>query len=536
MRVEVVLRGGAVIYGTGAPAFRADVGVRGGRIVAVADLGSASADVVFDVAGLTVVPGFIDTHTHSDLAPFLPPSAADVQLASVRQGVTTEVCGNCGFSPFPTLPEWSSDVDHHMQALFGPGARTYHSLAEFQEALAAVPLVNNIAPLVGHGTIRAGIMGFAQRAATAAEIAHMEQALDRAFRQGAFGLSSGLIYPPGVYAATEELVALAKIAARHDRPYTTHMRNETDGVQNAVDEALHIGQAADVAVHISHLKTAGRANWGRSTAILASLDRARQAGIDVTADLYPYTAGSTLLHALLPPWVNEGGIDSMLERLKDPAIRVRIAHDYATGLPGWQDLVAASGWDSIVIATAPRNRHYEGRRIADLAGERGQSPVEFVCALLLDERATVTIVLHMMDEADVRTIMRWPLAMIGSDGIPLPGKPHPRWAGTFARVLGRYTREQQVLTLPEAIYKMTALSANRFRLHDRGRIAVGQIADLVVLDAARVIDGATYEEPLIPPLGIVHVLVAGAAVIRDGQDTGVRNGQLLQCSSGAHSG
>lgn len=527
MDFDVLLRGGTVIDGSGAPGVRGDIGIRGDQIAEIGYFGDASSMKTLDVSGLTVAPGFIDTHTHSDLAPLLPPSATDVKLASVRQGVTTEICGNCGFSPFPTRPEWAAYVDRHMQALFGTGARGYSSLVEYRSALAHAQFVNNLAPLVGHGTIRAGVMGFERRSATASEIDQMKDALAQAFEQGAFGLSSGLIYPPGVYADTDELIALGEMAAAYDRPYATHMRSETDQVQEAIDEALHIGETTGVPVHISHLKAAGKRNWGRSSPLLEKLDRARHRGIDVTADVYPYTAGSTMLHALLPPWVNEGGIDAMLRRIADPAIRERIDHDYNAGIAGWQDLVVAAGWDGIVIATSPGSIRYEGHSVLDVAQEHGQSPVDFVCDLLLEERASVTIIVHMMAEVDVRQFIGWTLAIIGSDGIPLPGKPHPRWAGTFARVLGKYTQDEQLLSLPEAIHKMTGLSADRFRLHDRGYLMVGKTADVVVFDPARVIDRATYEAPLVPPDGIKHVLVNGALVIEDEMDTGIRSGQFL---------
>jgi N-acyl-D-amino-acid deacylase len=530
MHLDLILSGGSVLDGTGAPAARADVGIAADRIAAVGDLRAWSARESVDVAGLVVAPGFIDVHTHSDLAPFLPESESDLRLASVRQGVTTEICGNCGFSTFPTLPRWARAVQRHLQALFGPEAESYESLEEYGQALAATPLVTNLAPLVGHGTVRAGVMGFDRRPATSGELDRMASALDDSLAHGGFGLSSGLIYPPGTYAPIEELVVLGTVAADHGRPYATHMRDETDRVQEAIDEALEIGRRSGVAVHISHHKVAGRRNWGRSASTLRSLDEARSDGIEVTIDVYPYTAASTFLHAILPPWTNEGGVDALLGRLRDSAVRARIAQDVASPDVDWQNFLGTAGWDNVAIATSPRHRSYEGRRISELAAERAQSPMDLVCDLVLEEEARVSVVLHVMHESDVRAGLRWGHAMIGSDGIPIPGKPHPRWAGTFARVLGEYCREQHVLSLPEAVHKMTKVSAQRFGLADRGEIAVGARADVVVFDPARVTAGATFDDPLARPSGVPHVLVNGGFVIRDAEATGTGTGRLLRPS------
>jgi N-acyl-D-aspartate/D-glutamate deacylase len=525
-----LLSGGTVYDGTGAAPFTGDVLVVDGRIEAVGDLHGTEAGERLDLAGLALAPGLIDVHTHSDFAPFLPQEHEDLRLATIRQGVTTEICGNCGFSPFPTLPDRLPEVERHIVSLFGAGARAYETFADYEAEVVERPLFSHLAVLVGHGTIRAGTMGFADRGADPDEAVTMERLLAEALEQGAVGLSSGLIYPPGVFAPPEELVRLARVAARYGRPYTTHMRDEADHVLEAIDEALHVADGAGVSLQISHHKVAGRHNWGRSEATLAQIERARRAGVDVTIDAYPYLAGSTMLRALLPPWVNEGGVDAMLDRLGDPRVRVQIARDYETGLPHWQDLVSASGWDAIAVASAPRNHHFEGRRIAELARDSGLTPVEFVCDLLVSEDAGVTIVAHMMEEADVRRILAFPEAMIGSDGIPLPGKPHPRWAGSFVRILGKYVREEGLFPLAEAIRKMTSSAAERFNLSDRGRIAPRLAADLVVFDPQSVGDRATYDDPLEHPNGIHHVLVEGVLALRDGEPTGVAAGRLLKAA------
>ncbi|MHB8643660.1 MAG: N-acyl-D-amino-acid deacylase family protein [Gaiellaceae bacterium] len=522
-----MLDGGLVVDGTGRKAFAADVGIRNDRIEAVGDLGAAEARERIDVTGSTIAPGFIDVHTHSDLAPLLADEHLDLRLASLRQGVTTEICGNCGFSVFPASEERDDDVLRYLQSVLGPNARSFADLPEFRQALTSGGLVTNLGTLVGHGTLRAGVIGFANRAADDAEMRDLTAALRNACEQGALGFSSGLIYTPGAYAPIEELVELAKVAAVHDLPYVTHMRDEMDGIDDAIDEALRIGAESGAAVQISHHKTAGKRNWGHTALTLARIERARAEGIDVAIDVYPYTAGSTVLAALLPPWAGEGGIAQLLERLASEPALDRIRTDFEHGLPGWQKLVEPDGWGDVVVAGSPRHPEFEGRSIADLAASNGVDAVSFTAELLLAEQAQVTVVLHMMAEEDVARVIASPLSMIGSDGIPLPGKQHPRWAGSFARIVGKYVRQDGLLTLEEAVHKMTQLPAERFKLRGKGVVAPGMDADLVVFDFDHIADGATYADPLTPPAGIVHVLVNGELGIRDGVATGTRAGTFV---------
>ena len=524
---DTVLEGGTVVDGTGREAFAADVGLRDGRIATVADLRGAEARERVDVAGSYVAPGFIDVHTHSDLAPLLEDEHLDLRLASLRQGVTTEICGNCGFSVFPASPERDDDVLRYLQAVLGPNARSFAGLPEYRDALTSGGLVTNLGTLVGHGTLRAGVIGFANRPADGPELARLTAALHESCEQGALGFSSGLIYTPGAYAPIEELVDLSKVAAAHGIPYVTHMRDEMDGVDAAIDEALRIGAESGAAVQISHHKTAGKRNWGHTTVTLERIERARAEGIDVAIDVYPYTAGSTVLAALLPPWAGEGGITQLLERLASPQELDRIRHDFEHGLPGWQKLVDPGGWGDAVVAGSPRHPEFEGRSIAELATESGLDEIGFVAQLLLAEQAQVTVVLHMMAEEDVARVIASPLSMIGSDGIPLPGKQHPRWAGSFARIVGKYVTRDKLLTLEEAVHKMTQAPAERFKLHGKGVVADGMSADLVVFDLGDFEDAATYAEPLTPPKGVVHVLVNGAFGVRDGVATGDRAGRFV---------
>lgn len=523
---DVVIRGGEVVDGTGAARRAADVGIRGGGVEVVDDLSGADAAEVIDATGKVVAPGFIDVHAHTDLTASMPDKYGTIKTASLLQGVTTEVCGNCGFTPFPLEPSRREEFKGFLSGLFAGQRGGFATFAEYREAIGEFDLAVNLAPLVGHGSLRAGVMGMEDRPPSEDELARMEAAADRCFEEGAFGLSSGLIYPPGVYGQTEEVIALAKVAGRHGRPYATHMRDEADRIVAAIEEALRIGREGNTGVEISHHKLAGRNNWGRSEETLGMIERARDSGVDVTIDVYPYTAGSTYLAAALPPWVNAGGAPALVERLRDPDTRRRIDKEVEAGSDEWQSLVDKVGWESVVIATTSAHPEFEGKSIVQVAEAMAVAPFDAACQLLVAD-PKVLMIIHMMDEADVQRIMAAPYAMIGSDGVPTPGKPHPRIAGCFARVLGHYSREINLFPLEEAVRKMTSLPAGRFGLKDRGTIARGKIADLVVFAPTTVIDRATYDDPLVPPAGVDAVVVGGKVAVRGGADTGVRSGRVL---------
>ncbi|MFJ6618687.1 amidohydrolase family protein [Kitasatospora sp. NPDC091335] len=534
---DLLLRGGTLVDGTGAPARPADLAVRGGRVTVLPPGSAVTAAETLDVTGRVVTPGFIDVHTHSDAlaAPFGGGTHTDgdaldeLRLAPLLQGVTTEISGNCGISLFPALPGRLPELAGHLRVSFGLGpvlpAEDFDAFAAGQRPELRR---NHIASLVGHGTLRAGVMGFEDRPPTPEELDAMCGLLDRALGQGAAGLSTGLIYPPGVYADTEEIVALAKVAARHGKPYVTHLRDEMSQVEKALEEALEIAVRSGAPLQVSHHKTAGRHGWGATLRTLPRLEQARADGVDVLCDVYPYTAGSTVLHAMLPPWTSEGGPAALLERLRSKEVRDRVRADIANGVEGWENTVGNGGWDLISVAAAPARRAAEGRRIADLAAERGADPVDYVCDLLLEAQGEVTIISHSMREDDVRRVLASPLSMIGSDGVPKPGRPHPRWAGSFARVLGHYGREQGLLPLELAVHKMTGLPAGRFGLAGRGVVSDGAVADLVVLDAQAVLDSATFEQPLLPPVGVETVVVAGRVAVRGGRPTASRAGEVVR--------
>jgi N-acyl-D-amino-acid deacylase len=475
-----------------------------------------------DASGHAVSPGFIDAHTHGDVAMLLPDAHLGVKTAELRQGVTTEVTGNCGFTPFPADGPHADQVAALIGTLVA-GGHTWSDLAAYRAAVSRAGMFTNVSPLVGHGSIRAAVLGFDDRAPTSAELRAMTRLAERALAQGAVGLSTGLVYAPGLYSRTAELVAIVRALGGTGRPYVTHIRGETDMVADSLREAIGIGREAGVPVHISHHKVSGKDNWGRTAETLAIVDAARAEGLDVTLDVYPYTAGSTLLHSILPPWALADGIGAMVARLRDPAARAEIKRDLADGIPGWQNKQRAAGWNGIVIASCAGAPQLEGKR----ADQLGADPAEAVLDLIAEQRGQVTMIAHTMRDDDVDRVIAHPASMIGSDAIPLPGKPHPRLAGTFVRILGRYVRERGLLDLPTAVRKMTGLPAARFGLHDRGVLAIGKVADIVVFDPATVLDRATYEEPLLAPIGVTNVLVSGRLVVHNGLLTDVRAGAVL---------
>lgn len=508
---SLLLRGGLVADGTGAPLAAWDIAVAGEHLVVLEPGSAVTAREVVDVSGLVVAPGFIDAHTHSDTSVLAAAEGAlDVEqaYAAVRQGVTVEVAGNCGSSAFPA---------------------PYTDLAALSRAHESVGRPNHLVSLMGHGSLRAAVVGHDARPATEQEVTRMADMLDAALAAGAVGFSTGLIYTPGTYADTAEVIALARIAAQHRKPYVTHVRDEMSRVEEALEEAVAIARDSGAALHISHHKTAGKYAWGRTKTTLATLASLRDSGMDVTCDVYPYTAGSTALAAMLPPWAHDGGPARLLERLKDPAQRELMRASISEGVPGWENTVGNGGWDRISVACALRHPQYQGRSVAELAAARDVDALDLVAELLLSENGDVSIISHSMHEDDVRRVLSAPFAMIGSDGVLKPGLPHPRWAGTFSRVLGHYSREAGLFGLAEAVRKMTGATAKRFGLVGRGVVRDGAHADLVVFDPERIADRATFEDPLAPPEGVHMVVVAGTVVVRDGEVLEARPGRVLAC-------
>jgi N-acyl-D-aspartate/D-glutamate deacylase len=529
----LVIRGGTVIDGTGTPGLRADVVVTDGRIAALEAGRQVPAGArLMDADGLVVAPGFIDMHSHAD---FTLPSYPDA-INSLSQGVTTELLGNCGYSPAPIAADEGLAAGQRASGTgLGPDLDwEWRSFAEYARRLDEARPAVDCALLVGHGTLRLAVVGGEDRVATDQELARMRALLHEALEAGAFGLSSGLVYPPGSFASTDELVAVGEPLRDAGAMYASHIRSEGDGLMAALDEAVTIGTRLGVRVEVSHLKAAGLRNHGRAADALARLDSARSDGRPVTQDAYPYTAGSTLLSQLLPPWVQDGGVDALVERLRSTEIRARLASEVHAGLPGWMSYtVVSGGWPHIRIAavTSPNLRHLEGLTLEEAGRAAGQDPFELVLDTLVADRANTMMIVTLMDDADVATVLRHPSTAIGSDQLGVTSRTarvHPRCYGTFARVLGRFVREQGLITLPEAIRRMTSYPASILRLTDRGRIAPGLVANLVVFDPDRVNDTSTYDLPTTLAVGIEAVLVRGQVAMERGEVVDAHLGRVVR--------
>lgn len=522
---DLRLTGALVVDGTGAPGQRVDVAVTDGRIVAVGADADAPAAREVDLDGLVLAPGFIDLHTHVDFTLPCHPRASSM----VRQGVTTLVAGNCGFSPFPVAASHEDDL-LELSAFIDAGLSWDWDDADgYLTHVDAQPLACNLVQLVGHGSVRVAVMGFEAREPTSAELDQMRAYVDTALQAGAFGLSTGLVYAPGSHADVAEIVALTEVAAARGRFYASHIRSEGDGSVDAVAEALTIGKRAGAAVQLSHHKAMGRDNWGKVGRTLAMIDEARDRGLDVTADQYPYLAASTTLSNLLPSWARNDGLDGMLAIFDDADRRATLADEVRSGASDY-DL------DQVMVASVPDgpNADAAGRMLVDVAESAGEQPTDTLFRLLADERDQVQMVIFGMDEADVRTVMTHPQVAVASDGWTLDpsegGSPHPRSYGTFVRVLGRYVREEGVLPLEEAIRKMTSLPAARLGLRDMGVIRPGARADLVAFDPQRVADRATFDDPHQFADGVELVVVNGQVVIDAGDDTGADPGDVLRAT------
>jgi N-acyl-D-amino-acid deacylase len=523
MMYDLLIKEARIVDGTGAPFFSGDLGVIGDHIAQVGRLKGKARRVVA-AAGQVLAPGFIDIHSHSDSAYLVNPLGE----SKVRQGVTTEVMGQCGFSLAPVS---GLAVDELQKELREYGLElSWRRMGEYLERLREVRPAVNLATVVGHGTIRGSVMSHEPRPPTGEELERMRRLLRDALAEGAFGLSTGLIYPPGAFAQTEELVALARELAPFGGIYFTHMRNEGDRLLEAIGEAVRIGEEAGVPVEIAHLKVGGEKNWGKGKEALSAIWEARGRGVDVTCDQYPYTATSTGLSSILPRWAHAGGPEQLLARLQDPETRACLAAECVPSQDAW------SGWERVLISSVKTetNKKWEGKNLAEIAQGRAQTPIEAAFDLLVEEELKVDMIRFGLSEDDVRTIMRHPWVMVGSDGSALApygilgkGKPHPRNYGTFPRVLGHYVREEGVLGLETAVSKMTGLPAWRLGLWDRGLLRPGFWADLVLFDPERIRDMATFADPHRYPEGIELVVVNGVVTVEGGEHTGARAGQVL---------
>jgi len=498
-RYDVLLAGGKIVDGTGNSWFYGDVGIKDGKIVAVGKLSRDMAAKVLEATGLIIAPGFIDVHTHIEGNDIKVPEAGNF----IFDGVTSVVTGNCG----------SSNTD----------------VARYFTRLDSVKTSINVATLIGHNSVRRAVMGDSQRDPLSDEQQRMEDLVRKAMKEGAVGLSTGLIYVPGTYSKTPEVVGLAKAAAQFNGVYASHIRDEGDHVKEAIEEAINIGRQAKISVEISHFKVTYKPNWGKSVQTVSQIAQARNEGIDVTVDQYPYVASSTSLNTVLPTWAFGGGADSLNWRLKDPSTRSKIKNEMLKTLKG----KGLKNYSYARVARYSADSALNGNTITavnEIKGRKSNAREEAETILEMIERGGAQMVYFSMDEADLRRIMQYPFNMFASDaGIAQYGSgvPHPRAYGTNARVLGVYVREQKILTLEEAVRRMTSLPAQKFQLRDRGLIREGMAADIVVFDEKLIADQSTFSQPHAYAKGFKYVLVNGKTVIDEGRHTGMRSGAVL---------
>jgi N-acyl-D-amino-acid deacylase len=527
---SLLIRNGTVIDGTGAPGQQADVAVEGDRIAAVGPRLAGRAAREIDAAGHAVTPGFIDAHSHSDLFYFACPAAE----SKVRQGCTTEVVGMCSFSQAPVRP---GGADAVRSWAAGVGARLdirWETFGQYLDALRAARPTINVAHFVGQGALRLAAIGPASRKASPDEVRTMERLLAEALDAGAFGYSTGLVYPPSAYATTDELIALSRSMAARGGLYFSHIRGESSMLEESIAEAIRIGEEGGVGVQIAHVKASGRENWPRLERALAMIDAARARGVDVSGDAYPYHAGSTKMDNLLPAWMHDGGVAKLLERLADRTLRRRVVEECLVDGERWRTVsMGAVGFDEILIATC-RRRELEGLTLAAFARQSGLPPAQAMMDLVEQEKATVAMVAFSQSPDNVARVLAHPAIMVGSDSLglasgpgPHPGKPHPRMYGTFPRVLAEHVRERTLISLETAVHKMTGMCAARLRLPDRGLLRPGLVADLAVFDPARIKDEATYTDPHRYPSGIPYVVINGTLVVDGDRFTAAATGRVL---------
>jgi len=522
-----------LIDGRNNPSFKSDILVVGEKIAKIGKIDiDASGVEIIDGEGLYAAPSFIDSHSHSDMICAFKPYAD----GKIRQGVTTEVAGMCGMSPAPikNFREEFYGVSFGNNSEYKKIADNWSTFKDFKDHVNNAGLPIDMFTLVGHGTLRAAVIGYADRAVNSAELEQMKDLLEEALQNGAIGLSSGLIYPPGVYANTYELIELCKVVAKYNGIYVTHMRNEADKVIEAVEEAIEIGEKSGCRVQISHHKAGGKRNHGKVVTTLNLMEEARLRGVEISCDAYPYTAGSSSLVTLLPPWVHEGGAEKILARLKNSETRAAIKAEVGSTDTPWENMGMNAGWAGILICNLTKNKDYEGLNLQELGDKLGKDPIDALFDLLIDENGDGQMAHFNAKDEDNHYVYRHRLSVAGSDSAndyfevsADSGKPHPRTFGTFPRVIGHYSRELKLFSVETAVHKMTGLAASIYNLKDRGILAENLLADIVIFDYDTIIDKATYKNPHQPPEGIKYVIKNGEIVVKDDVYNKSHLGKLL---------
>lgn len=527
--MKTLIQNGTIMDGTGTPGYIADLLIVDDKIVRIAPHQDTADCRVIDATGLAVSPGFIDTHSHSDLIAMTEPEI----LPKIMQGVTSEVVGQDGVGMAPLPSQYQRVWRKNIEAFEGDSDEVnWDAFATTEGYLREVECAQpglNLAALVPHGNIRMEAMGLENRAPTPAELDKMREITAREMEAGAFGISTGLIYMPCNYAATEELIEICKVGARYNGVFVTHQRSEADDILSSMEETLRIGRESGIRVHFSHFKVCGKSNWDKVEKAIALLDKAKAEGLTVSFDEYPYVAGCTMLSIILPPWVSEGGNDKALERLADKALRERMIADIRSGIPGWDNFIDFAGLDGIIVTgvSKERNREAVGKSLTELGKLRNTDPYHAVFDLLLDEDNNVSMVDFYGKEEHIEQFISRPEMNVCTDGC-VGEAPHPRMYGAFPRVLGRFGREKKIVTMEQAVQKMTQRAAAVCRLQGRGELREGYFADVVVFDPETVIDVGTFETPACYPKGIQYVFVNGGLTVEKGVHTHLRSGKVLR--------
>ncbi len=527
---DLILRGGTIYDGSGGKPFVGDVAINGDRIAAVGSLGSAKGKAEIGVKGLAVSPGFVNMLSWATESLLVDGRAQ----SDIRQGVTLEVMGEGGsMGPLnetmkKEAVEQQADIKYDV---------TWTTLGEYLDQVAARGIAPNVASFVGATTVRVHEVGYANRPPAPEELARMRKLVDQAMEEGALGVGSSLIYAPAFYADTDELVALCEEAAKHGGMYISHMRSEGNRLLEAIDELIEISRRAKLPAEIYHLKAAGKQNWGKLDAAIKKIEEARAAGLQITADMYTYTAGATGLDASMPPWVQEGGLERWIANMKDPATRAKVKKEMETPTDAWENFFVAAGPEKILLVAFKNDKlkPLTGKTLAEVAKMRGTSPAETAMDLVIEDDSRVGTVYFLMSEDNVRRQIALPFLSFGSDaeapateGVFLKSNPHPRAYGNFARLLGKYVRDEKVIPLEEAIRKLTSLPSGNLKIRDRGLLKEGYFADLAIFDAAKIQDHSTFDKPHQYATGMRHVFVNGVQVLKDGEPTGAAAGRVVR--------
>lgn len=522
MNCDVLLRNATIVDGSGRERYAGSLAVSGSEIIDVGACTGITADTVINLDGKVLAPGFIDCHTHSDLAVF----ERSIE-AKLRQGITTEIVGNCGFSVCPVPNDRDEDARQFLSPVLGTAERScWTDTSRYYDAVDERGALINVATLIGHGTLRLAVTGFNADPPSTNQQDRIRELFEQSLEQGAWGLSTGLVYAPGCYASYEELVDLCKLGASRGVPYVSHLRSEASALVEAVEEALAFGKATGIHIHFSHHQVDGLSNKGKATHTLALIENARETGLNVTLDQYPYQAGSTQLLAMLPQWVLNKGRPAVMERLRSPENRRRIHREFDSRLE--ELLITDTGWENVMLNSLPVTKDLEQMTLQDVAQRWGQDRVDALLDIVLANEGEGTVVLYDQNEEDWSRIFQDPFCSIASDSILVGEKPHPRSFGTFPHVLGTLVREQSIVSLEEAVRKMTSLPAITFGLARRGELKKGNVADLVVFDENTVGYDGTFQDPSHEPAGIERIYIRGQEVLTAGNPTGVMAGRALR--------